>query len=210
MQDSRRRQRALSRYRLIAPLYDALFEAAGRRLRREAVRRLELRPGQAVLDVGCGTGLSFDLLEQAVGPQGRVIGVELSPDMLARAQQKVAARSWQNVTLVEAAAEEADIPDEVDAVLFHYTHDIMQSEAALRNVLSHLKSGGRVVAAGGKRASRWWQQPANLVVPFFLPFVTTLEGATRPWAKLEELLGSRLAVDERRLGVTYIASGVKP
>ena len=203
----RRQRRAVSRYRLLSPFYDALG-FLGRRLREEAVRLLALEPGQSVLDVGCGTGLSFEFLQRYVGPEGRIIGVELSPQMLAKAREKVAGQGWQNVTLIEASAEQAQIPGQVDAVLFFYTHDILQSEPALRNVLSHLKPGGRIATAGGKRASRWWQMPANLMLLTYWPFVTTTEGAAHPWAKLEAHLGP-LDVQEMDFGISYVASDTK-
>ena len=204
--DEIRRRIALRRYRLFAPIYDILPGGLtfNRRLRQEAVRHLRLAPGQTVLDVGCGTGLSFELILEGIGPQGRLIGIELSPDMLARARSKVARRRWQNVTLIEAAAEEAAIPGEVDAALFFFTHDIMQSEPALNNVLSHMKTGGRVAAAGGKRPERCWQLPANAMQLVYWPFVTTTEGGVQPWAKLARLVGP-LTVEERLLGAAYIA-----
>ena len=67
------RRAALAQYRSRANGYDnelALFEP----LRREAVARLNLGRGDTVLDVGCGTGLSFALLDDAVGHQGRIVG----------------------------------------------------------------------------------------------------------------------------------------
>ncbi len=206
--EERHRRMALGRYRLFARFYD-VFGPLTRRLREETVRCLELAPGQSVLDVGCGTGLSFEPVQRAVGPKGRIIGVELSPDMLARARERVTVNGWRNVTLVEAAAEDADIPGDVDAVLSFCTHDILQSEAALNNVLSHLKPGGRVVAAGGKRPTRWWQLPANLLALTYTPFITTTKGATRPWARLAKLL-PELEVQERDFGAAYIAYGSKP
>ncbi len=203
----RRHRIARGRYRLLAPIYD-ISGGPPRSLRREAIRRLNLEPGQTVLDIGCGTGLSFEFLQRHVGPEGRIIGVELSPHMLAKARQKVSLRGWQNVTLIEASAEQAQIPAQADAVLFFYTHDILQSEPALLNVLSHLKPGGRVATAGGKRATRWWQMPANLILLVYWPFVSTTEGGARPWAKLEAHL-QHLDVQERTFGTTYIASGAK-
>src|SRR6266702_2936760 len=65
------RARAIERYRVHADSYDA-SAARTMRLRRRTVAALELAPGEAVLDVACGTGLSFVLLVAAVGREGRV------------------------------------------------------------------------------------------------------------------------------------------
>ncbi|HEY5764380.1 MAG TPA: methyltransferase domain-containing protein, partial [Rhodocyclaceae bacterium] len=83
------RLRALALYRRHAPGYDA----SARRtmpLRERTIARLGLRSGQTVLDVGAGTGLSFDLLRAGVGDSGQVVGVELSPEMIALARRRVA------------------------------------------------------------------------------------------------------------------------
>jgi len=79
MADPRRIERVKRKYRLNAPWYDTLVSLPTLKLRRIAVQRLALRPGDVVLDFGCGSGLSFRFLEKAVGPEGRIIGVELSP-----------------------------------------------------------------------------------------------------------------------------------
>ena len=79
---------------------------------------LGLAHGETVLDVACGTGLSLPLLRQAVGPDGRVLGVEMSPDMMSRARERVARAGWSNVTLLEAPMEEADLAAKFDARCF--------------------------------------------------------------------------------------------
>ena len=56
-------------------------------IRRKAVDRLELKRGERVLEVGCGTGRNLALLREAVGPEGHVYGVDLSDGMLAEAQR---------------------------------------------------------------------------------------------------------------------------
>jgi len=71
------RDLALDLYRKMAPRYDrggAKWPFAG--LRRRAVSHLGLKPGDSVLDAGCGTGLAFPLLEEAIGPEGRIIGID--------------------------------------------------------------------------------------------------------------------------------------
>ena len=74
-------QLAIARYRDHAPGYDASAQRT-LPLRRRTIAKLGLQPGQTVLDVACGTGLSFPLLQAGVGQTGRIIGVEISPDMI--------------------------------------------------------------------------------------------------------------------------------
>jgi ubiquinone/menaquinone biosynthesis C-methylase UbiE len=168
-----------------------------------------LRPGDVVLDVACGTGLSFALLEEGVGLEGWIIGIDLSPEMLGEARKKAEAADWKNITLVESSVEEAEIPVQADAALFHFTHDVMRSPAAIENVLRHLKPGGRVVSAGGKRAA-WWALPVNAVM-FLISrrYITTYEGFRRPWSHLKRFVPD-LKVEPRLFGAAYIAWGTTP
>lgn len=196
---------ALAQYRQRASVYDselALFEP----LRREAVARLELAPGATVLDAGCGTGLSFPLLQAAVGSSGRIVGIEQCPAMMERARRRVVEQGWSQVALVEAPVELASLSGSIDAVLFHFTHDILSRQEAIANVLRHLKPGARVVATGLQWAPAWsW--PVNLFVfGAALYSVTTFEGLGQPWGHLAEQMGA-LDVDTTWMGGIYMASG---
>lgn len=201
-------QRAKKAFGRIARFYDLIARGSAR-LRMRAIARAELRPAEAVLDLGCGTGLSFDPLEQAVGPQGRIIGVELSPDMLAQARKRIAGRGWTNVTLIEANAEEVDLaPGSVDAVVSTYTNDIMHSRRAVERAVQALRPSGRFVAAGVKRATGLRGVLLNPVtLAYSLPFITMPLTAS-PWRHLEDLMG-HLEVTEHQWGTAYIACGAK-
>jgi demethylmenaquinone methyltransferase/2-methoxy-6-polyprenyl-1,4-benzoquinol methylase len=180
-------QLALARYRDHAAGYDA-SAARTMPLRRRTVAKLALQPGQTVLDVACGTGLSLALLREGVGEAGRIVGVELSPDMLALARERCAREGWRNVTLVESAMETADIPGPVDAILLNFTHDVLRSSAALARIVAAARPGARVAVAGMKLAP-WWLAPLNLVVlAQARPYMTTFEGLGRPWSLLEPYL----------------------
>lgn len=161
--------------------------------------RLALRPDETVIDVGCGTGLTFDLIERRIGPGGRLIGLEPSDEMLAWAKGRVANEGWQNVTLLEAAAEEARLPFSPDAAILVLTHDVMRSPRALANLVSQLRPGARICAAGAKFAPAW-AFPVNLAVRLIArPYVTTFDGMKRPWDHLERLVPD-LRVESLALG----------
>jgi SAM-dependent methyltransferase len=174
---------ALDQYRRRARFYDlelALFEP----VRRRAVERLGLKGGETVLDVGCGTGLSLELIEQRIGPEGGIIGIEQSANMLEQASVRAARGGFENITLITSPVEDAQIPVLADAALFHFTHDILRTPAAVANVIRHLKPGARVVASGLKWV-RPWVLPTNLMVlQAALVSVTSLEGLAQPWSNL--------------------------
>lgn len=200
------RSAALAQYRRRAPVYDlelALFEP----LRTRAVAALALAPGAVVLDVGCGTGLSFAPLLQAVGPRGRVVGVEPCPEMLAQAAGRVRRHGWDSrVTLQQASAEAATLVPRADAALFHFTHDVLRDPQAVAHMLAHLRHGARVVACGLQWAPLWaW--PANLfVLGAALHSVSTLEGLAQPWEHLAAALDG-FEVRPVLGGAAYLASG---
>ena len=203
------RDEALERYRRLAAGYDRRIERRSLWLREAAVSRLALRPDAIVVDVGCGTGLTFASIERRIGPGGRLIGVELSGEMLSWAKGRVANEGWENVTLIEAAAEEARLPVAADAAIFVLTHDITQTPAALANVVSQLRPGARVAIAGPKFAPKW-ALPVNLAVRLLArPYVTTFAGMDRPWQHLERLVPD-LDVESLALGGAYVACGEVP
>lgn len=199
------RSRALAQYRGRAAQYDTellVFEP----IRVEAIRLLRLHPGDCVLDVACGTGLSFDRLRRRVGPHGRVIGIEQCPEMISRAEARVAARHWDNVELVEASAADAELHAKADAALFHFTHDVLRDDASLDNIFAHLKPGAHVVATGLQWAPAWAVPVNAFVLSAALYSVTCLEGLEAPWDRLATRL-HQFHVEHTLFGGIYVASG---
>ena len=198
-------QRITEFYRRHAAGYDASAERT-MALRRRTIDRLALQPGQTVLDVGCGTGLSFPLLLERIGATGTVIGVEASPDMLGLARARCAAAGWPNVTLIEADIAGAVLPRAADAVLFNYTHDVVRSTAALRNIFRQTRPGARVAAAGIKHPPRWLD-PLRLYRRFkSRGCYTRFEGLDAPWELLARDVPG-LQVESTLFGTGYIAWG---
>jgi len=177
--------------------------------RRELVEALPLRRGQVVLDVGCGTGLCCGFLRDKVGPRGGVVGIEESPEMAAVAREQIASEGWDNVTVVQSSAEDAQIAVTADAALFCAVHDILQSPAALRNVVGNLRPGAWVAAGGGKWASPLMVGVNLLTGMLHSPYVRSFAGFGRPWSHLEPLIED-VQVREMALGSGYIMTGHVP
>ncbi|HEY2130029.1 MAG TPA: methyltransferase domain-containing protein [Streptosporangiaceae bacterium] len=177
--------------------------------RRAVVEALPVRRGQVVLDVGCGTGLCHGPLQEKVGPQGSVVGIEESPEMVAVARERIEQEGWRNVTVVQSPAEDAQIASIADAALFCAVHDILQSPDALRNVLSKLRPGAGVAAGGGKWAAPWMVAVNVPVTMLHAPYVRSFEGFGRPWHHLAQLLED-VHVRQLELGSGYILTGHAP
>jgi arsenite methyltransferase len=95
---------------------------------------LQLKPGDVALDTGAGTGLSYGLLRQAVGPGGRILAFEQSPEMFIQAQDRVRREAWPNVWHKLSRAEDIELPQVSDAVLFNYVHDVSRTPEAIANI----------------------------------------------------------------------------
>lgn len=85
--------------------------------RRLAVAKMALSPGDTVVDMGTGTGANLAPLRDAVGREGEVIGIDLSPGMLGRARNLIEAEGWSNVTLIEGDIRDPPLDRPVDGVL---------------------------------------------------------------------------------------------
>ncbi len=133
------------RYTVSARFYDALsLEWPVYRVGRvTAIAAMELRPGMRVLDLGCGTGLNHPLLQAAVGPTGAIIGVDRSPQMLARAEHRAARHGWGNLELVEADMTTVEGLGVVDAVIATYALSLVPDwETAWARALIGTRPGG--------------------------------------------------------------------
>jgi SAM-dependent methyltransferase len=176
--------------------------------RRAVVDLLPLRPGDVVLDVGCGTGLCFPLLQERIGPTGRLVGVDAAAPMLDLAADRVAEAGWDNVDLLVSPVAEAALPP-ADHALFCAVHDVLQSPAALDAVLAAVRPGGTVAAGGGKWAPPWAFGVNAGVLALHAPYVTDFAGFDRPWARLAERVPD-LVVRETAMGAGFTAVGHAP
>ena len=212
------REHLIETYRKKARHYDItsrLYPVPGypqRAQRRRAAQALRLRPGDTVVEVACGTGLNFSLIEQAIGPEGRLVGVDLTDAMLAQAQHRIETNGWSNVSLVQADAAAFEYPTEVDAILSTYalTH-VPECGDVIAHGAAALSPGGRWVVLDLKvpdNAPRWLAQLGTAVGR---PFGSIDEWiARRPWEAIRAATRDTLADlswTELCFGTAFLAAG---
>jgi ubiquinone/menaquinone biosynthesis C-methylase UbiE len=178
------------------------------RLRAGAVAGLELSPGDTAVDLGCGTGANLGHLREAVGPTGTVVGVDLTPGMLAEAEQRVERAGWQNVHLVRGDAARPPAGS-VDGVLGTFVVGMLADPgAAVRAWLECLPPGGRVAVLEAGRTDRRGLRPLNRAFDRLVAAGAPGGGGAAASRVLDERVdaargalaaGSGLAVDDRRV-----------
>jgi ubiquinone/menaquinone biosynthesis C-methylase UbiE len=212
------RAHLLQTYRKKAKHYDVtsrFYPVPGypqRAQRLRAVEALGLSPGDSVVEIACGTGLNFSLIEQVIGPGGRIVGVDLTDAMLAQAQQRIELNGWSNVSLVQADAAEFNFPREVDAILSTYAlTQVPECGAVIARGASALSRSGRLVVLDLKvpdNAPRWLAQVGRTLVRPFGSMDEWIE--RRPWetirAAMDETLAD-LSWTELSFGTAFLAAG---
>jgi ubiquinone/menaquinone biosynthesis C-methylase UbiE len=217
-QIDRTREHLIATYRKSAKHYDItsrLYPVPGypqvaQRLR--TVQALGLRPGASVVDVACGTGLNFALLEQAIGPGGRIVGVDLTDAMLDQARERIKANGWDNISLVQSDAAEFEFPPQVDAILSTYAlSQVPDCAAVIAHGAAALSAGGRWAVLDLKvpdRTPRWLTQLGTASVRPFASIDDWL--MRRPWEAIRDAMQEELTDvtwTELFFGTAFLAAG---
>jgi arsenite methyltransferase len=108
-----------------------------------------LQPGEDVLDIGCGAGVDSLVAAQMVGANGSVTGIDMTPEMVAKARGSVAEMGLGNVTIVEGSAEHLPFDDaSFDVVISNGVVDLIpDKDAVFSEITRVLRSGGRIQLA---------------------------------------------------------------
>jgi ubiquinone/menaquinone biosynthesis C-methylase UbiE len=207
------RERLIKIYRKKAKHYDTtsrLYPERAQRLR--AVQALGLRAGDSVIDIACGTGLNFPLIEELIGPGGRIIGVDLTDAMLAQAEDRIASNGWRNVSLVQADAADFDFPTGVDAILSTYAlSHVPECAQVIAHGAAALSGGGRCVVLDRKVPDNTPGWLAQLGIATVRPFASIDEWMTRrPWEAIRTAMQEELADlswTELSFGSAFLAAG---
>jgi ubiquinone/menaquinone biosynthesis C-methylase UbiE len=198
---------ARKRYAALAAGYDATCHRI-EPLRALAIDRLALRPGETVIDVACGTGVTTEALARAVGPSGRVIGIDVSPQMAALARDRLRSAGLAHARIEVAAVQDSVLDAQADAFLFSYTHDVLQQPEAVAALERIAKCGARYALLGMRTLPWWWGWPVNLFVMWRARrYLTTYRGLAAPWARLAAVSRGFTLVGTWHAGTSYLALG---
>lgn len=178
--------------------------------RKEAIGALHLRPGDTVVEIGCGTGLNFFLLRQAVGDNGKIIGIDLTDAMITQAEKRVRRNGWSNIELVQCDASAYRFPKGVDGIISTFAITLIPEYDTV------IKNGAEALGAHRRFVILDFKKPDNM--PMFLvrfgawitkPFGVSLDMAERhPWESVKRYLGN-FTMAELYMGFVYLASGEK-
>ena len=108
-----------------------------------------INEGEAVLDIGCGSGIDILFAAKMTGPAGKAVGIDLIPEMLQRAEENLKMAELDNVIFEESSADKLSFPDEsFDVVISNGAFNLISDKAkALKEVLRVLKPRGRLMIA---------------------------------------------------------------
>jgi len=138
------RSHVVAAYARWAPIYDPIFGAFTRRPARAAIAEINRLPPGRVIELGVGTGLSLPQFDR----RHRIVGVDLSPDMLVRAEKRVAAEALSNIeALLEMDAGHLRFADaSFDAALAMFVITVVPDpERVLSEMIRVVRPGGRLV-----------------------------------------------------------------
>lgn len=148
--------------------------------RREAAQTLNLKPGDTVVELGCGTGLNFNFLQKSVGSQGQIIGVDLTEAMLSKARRRAQRNHWNNISLIQSDASAYRFPERVDGVLSTFALTLVpEFDRVIQNCASALPAGKRCVILDFKKPDKWPDWSIQTYVMLTKPFGVTLDLADR-------------------------------
>lgn len=204
-------KKVVSRYDRVARWYRfgewTILLAPG--FRRRAVARIGLKPGERVVEIGCGTGRNLELLRNAVGSKGHVIGVDASSGMLAQAQELLSRHRWENVTLICEDAAKLTLDEPVDAAYFSLSYSVLPERApALDRAWEAVRPGGRVVIMDAGIP----QTPVGRLLAPVAEIVATVfpgDPYSEPWEDLTRISDS-VAVQRFELNLYFVCTASKP
>lgn len=173
-------------------------------IRNELLTQLNLGEGDDVLEIGCGPGVNFAKVHEAIGESGSLVAIDFSPEMIKKAQERVDRHGWGNIKVVRADATTAELGGPYDAAIATLALSIMPHvERTVQNVHSALKPDATL---GVLDLQEFQSGPLRVFNPFLKWFLNwyanwNSEGNVRH--SIDDVFGKTELLDTFMLGTVY-------
>jgi ubiquinone/menaquinone biosynthesis C-methylase UbiE len=192
-------------YKLVCSI---TFLGQQNKLRKLAVEKLELKQGDTVLDLACGTGLNHKFLENVVGPDGKIIAFDYSNEMLTPAKKRAKENNWNNIVFIQGDAAELSLNTKIDGVLSTLgISAIPQYKEALKKAIDVLKANKKISILDAQLPSGFWR--------IFNPLIAYIYKHWASWDYTKKIpedlkpLVSDMKIKMFNGGTIYIIHGIK-
>lgn len=175
-------------------------------MRETAIDRLALSAGDRVLDVGCGPGVNFERLRGDIGPEGTLVAVDYSPEMIEKARDRIESHGWENVEARLADATTAGFGDPFDAAIGTLSMSVMPDvRGAVENVHRALAPGAPFVVFDIRGAPEGLGRVVNPLLRRFLRWYANWNPDGDVLESLSAVFGEATVTDTYFGGITYTA-----
>ena len=185
------------------------FLGRAKKIRGDAIKRLDLKKGDRVLEVACGLGSNFPYLVDAVGTGGMIVGTDYSQEMLDAAKRLCERHGWNNVKLVRDDAAQLLITEKhFDGIVSVLGMSAVPGwEQAIRRCYDLLRPSGKLVVCDARLFHGMWSLLNPLVRTIYSTFAAWDPSKNIP-EKMKEVFGN-VEVENRNAGTFYVALSVK-
>lgn len=185
------------------------FLGRERKLRKKVIDKLDLKPGDKVLDLCCGTGLNFPYLLEKVGKGGEIIGFDLSKEMLFAAEKAIKQNKWNNIKLIRGDATRLSLAKaSFDGILSTLgLSTIPDHEKAMMKAKEVLKLNKKMVVLDAESFSGVWR--------LLNPLIKYSYKKWADWDYKKNIIYTfsnafpKFSKEEFNLGTIYILTGLK-
>lgn len=173
-------------------------------IRNKMIAQLGLEEGDSVVEIGCGPGVNFGTIREAIGDSGSLVAIDYSPEMVEQARERVETHGWTNIDVVHADATTAALNGPYDAAIATLALSVLPDvERAVRNIHAALKPGAPLGVVDIQEFQSGLRRVFNPFLKWFLRWYANWNPDGFVRQSLDEVFGGVEPLDSAMLGMVY-------